>query len=189
MTGETLDHPCYQVHLCPAASALILRDFPARGMADNLVAYLHSRGLLLEVQTILLRVPPGPPGQGQVDPNFARPYDSQIPHPITVPPNMPLDRRLSVPDTMPSASTSRPERVLRSRSRPPSRSTAAGRAAGEMPPGVLDAATAGSESKTDESPIPRPQRTRRCTTEERLTLVRQNCEFRTSWRSARGARK
>ncbi len=97
-------------------------------------------------------VPPGPPGQGQVDPNFARPYDSQIPHPITVPPNMPLDRRLSVPDTMPSASTSRPERVLRSRSRPPSRSTAAGRAAGEMPPGVLDAATAGSESKTDESP-------------------------------------
>ncbi|KLO14950.1 hypothetical protein SCHPADRAFT_825533 [Schizopora paradoxa] len=95
-------------------------------------------------------VPPAPPGQGQVDPNFARPYDSQIPPPTTVSSNMPLDRRLSVPDTMPSASSSRPERVLRSRSRPPSRTTAAGRA-GEMPPGVVDA-TAGSESKTEESP-------------------------------------
>lgn len=96
-------------------------------------------------------VPPAPPGQGQVDPNFARPYDSQIPPPTTVSSNMPLDRRLSVPDTMPSASSSRPERVLRSRSRPPSRTTAAGRA-GEMPPGVVDATTAGSESKTEESP-------------------------------------
>ena len=94
--------------------------------------------------------PPGPAGQGEVDPNFARPYDPQIPQHTSLPPNMPADRRLSAPDTMPSTSTSRPERPTRSRSRPPARAAArAAAAAGDVPSAVLGT---GLSDRTDESP-------------------------------------
>jgi hypothetical protein len=59
-----------------------------------------------------------------VEPNVSRQLDTHIPpHSAALPSGNPFDRRMSVPDTMPSATTTRPERLLRSRSRPPSRST------------------------------------------------------------------
>ena len=74
---------------------------------------------------------PGDPNAAQasahgepVDPNVGRQLDAHIPPHSTAPPSgIPFDRRMSVPDAMPSTTTTRPERLLRSRSRPPSRST------------------------------------------------------------------
>lgn len=93
-----------------------------------------------------------PPGvQAAVDPNLARQFEAQIPpHSVLPPTNMPLDRRMSVPDAMPSTSTSRPERVLRSRSRPPSRTATALARAGE--PAGVNSDTSPTSAKPEESP-------------------------------------
>lgn len=76
---------------------------------------------------------PEPPGlQAVVDPSLTRQFEGQVSPHATIPStNMPLDRRMSVPDSMPSSSSTRPERVLRSRSRPPSRSAAVAARAGD----------------------------------------------------------
>jgi hypothetical protein len=62
-----------------------------------------------------------------VDPStgLARPFDPNMPMPM-MPPGFPPDRRMSVPAALPSAQT----RVLRSRSRPPSRQKQNGTATG-----------------------------------------------------------
>ncbi|KAI5125009.1 hypothetical protein M0805_007433 [Coniferiporia weirii] len=70
-----------------------------------------------------------------VDPSLSRQLENPVPPHSTIPPNnMPVDRRMSAPDTMPSSSTTRPDRGLRSRSRPPSRSTATAARASVAPP-------------------------------------------------------
>lgn len=98
--------------------------------------------------------PSEPPGvQAAVDPNLARQFEAQIPpHSVLPPSNMPLDRRMSVPDTMPSASTSRPERVLRSRSRPPSRTATALARASENAGAHSDTSPKPEESPSSGSP-------------------------------------
>ena len=77
-----------------------------------------------------------------VDPNtgIARPFDPNMPMPM-MPPGFPPDRRMSVPAALPSAQT----RVLRSRSRPPSR---------QKQNGTNTAATGASASQEDTASPP-----------------------------------
>ncbi len=65
-----------------------------------------------------------PAMQPAVDPNLMRPFEGQGPPQSFASSGPPFDRRMSVPDMIPSHSLIRPERVFRSRSRPPSRATA-----------------------------------------------------------------
>lgn len=88
----------------------------------------------------------GPP----LDPNL-RQFETPVPPHTVVPSNnMPVDRRMSAPDAIPSSS-GRPDRSLRSRSRPPS-SSAVG------PSRTIDTGAASSDvsptsGRPDESPI------------------------------------
>ncbi|KAH8118309.1 hypothetical protein DFH11DRAFT_1686507 [Phellopilus nigrolimitatus] len=86
-----------------------------------------------------------------VDPNLARQFEAPIPpHSVVPSSNMPVDRRMSVPNTMPSSSTSRPERAMRSRSRPPSRSAAAVTRTSEVMPQSPEVSP--SSARPEESP-------------------------------------
>lgn len=93
--------------------------------------------------------------QGPADPNVSRQPEAHIPPHSTAPPSgVPFDRRMSVPDAMPSATTTRPERLLRSRSRPPSRSTRGVEASSATTQDTqqLPVSTSKDESPTSTSP-------------------------------------
>ncbi|TDL29486.1 hypothetical protein BD410DRAFT_24925 [Rickenella mellea] len=95
--------------------------------------------------------PTAPGMHEEVDPNIARQFEAPIP-PHSLVTGMQFDRRMSAPEGMPSTTSARPERVLRSRSRPPSRATAAGTRSNDTSAGLAQSAGANNNNDQDGPP-------------------------------------
>ncbi|KAF9259518.1 hypothetical protein L218DRAFT_874540 [Marasmius fiardii PR-910] len=101
-----------------------------------------------------------PMHQESIDPHSRPPYDPNQPQIPTIPPlSFPPDRRMSAPDTAATGPSTGPTRVLRSRSRPPSRQM---RSAEPPNPQASPSSTAEDQSP----PAPAPSTTNNKPTKE-----------------------